>query len=676
MRRSVFPLFAALALAACGTAESSDDVVDAKPESDGKDVAEKADAWNSANNPARFESNFVYKYDDLKAYATGRAEQVPWPSDYWATYRDSTNVRYAGAGTLSPVEKYDKAFNGWTPDMSKTPMDVNECSNEKISNARNDYYSQLGPAAKWQHENKGNYSVRNGRDDDGDGKEDECTSEDYDGVETWWGLCHAWVPASILEPEPQKSVTVNGVEFTVSDMKALLITVYDSTSAMMLGGRCNDKELARDAQGRVTSDVCRDTNAGAFYVIATNMLGARKRAFAEDRTGSYQVWNQPVLGYRILEDSALTEAQAVAKLGKPAGTKYKDAFNSPNAVAWRFIRMDTNYISESSASTDGPLVPNIERYTRTDTYSFVLELDSAGKVVGGEWLDYSRETHPDFLWLPIRANGGNPNIDLGQVRRLVEQSRATTPPPSGGTTSKTYRNSTSASIPDNKTTGTKSTITVPDSFTVGALNVTVAITHSYIGDLIVTLTHEGKTVTLHNRQGGGTANLNQTWPVGDFNGVTAKGAWVLNVSDRAARHTGSRKSWSLAITGSGSGGSTPSSGNTKTWSNTTAASIPDNSTTGITSSIRVSNSGTAKRVAVKVNITHPYVGDLTVALSHGGSRQVLHAREGGSADDIVKTFTVPSFVSAPVNGDWTLSVVDEGRGDVGKLNNWTLEADL
>ena len=52
-----------------------------------------------------------------------------------------------------------------------------------------------------------------------------CVSRcDRGGVETWWGLCHAWAPAAILEKKPLHAVTMptqyGDITFEVGDIKA------------------------------------------------------------------------------------------------------------------------------------------------------------------------------------------------------------------------------------------------------------------------------------------------------------------------------------------------------------------------------------------------------------------------------------------------------------------------
>ncbi len=661
-------LVLAVALVQCG-AESGEEEAVAKPESNGKD-GNKADQWNPANNPTSFQIDFEYNYDELKQYATGRAEQTPWPSDYWSYYEDSSNVRYHGVQELSPVEKYDVAFNNWTPNMELMPMDTHiDCKDGLIADTHDDYYDHLGPAARWQHKNKGNWKARNKMDDDGDGKTDEC-DEDYDGIETWWGLCHAWVPAAIIEPEPQHPVTVNGVEFSTSDIKALMITMYDRSSAHMLGDRCNDKEVERDDQGRALNSACRDTNPGSFHVVITNMLGKMKRSFAEDRTEGYQVWNQPILGYQILKEEEVTEEQAMEKLEHP-GKKFHDVFDSPEAVKWIYVKMDVDYITESSNTDEGPLAGNIAKYTRTDHYEYILEIDADGNIVGGEWMGYTMSTHPDFLWLPIRQYGGNPNMTYANVKSLLDSSIKDPEPDQPDENIKTFGGPTEVAIPDNDATGISYSTSIDEDITIGGLKVSVDITHTYIGDLKVVLVHNGTEVNLHNRTGGGNDDIALSLAVHEFDGENGKGEWTLKISDHAGQDLGTLTNFQLHISDT----QAPPAA-TKTFSNDNSVEIPDDDATGIESLISIPDEGIIRSFEVTVAIEHTYIGDLTVKLTNGTQVQTLHDREGGSADDISKTYPLNSFNGATIKGDWTLSIVDSAGMDEGQLVSWEIEAEL
>lgn len=148
------------------------------------------------------------------------------------------------------------------------------------------------------------------------------------------------------------------------------------------------------------------------------------------------------------------------------------------------------------------------------------------------------------------------------------------------------------SVADNNSTGSDFTITVDDSMIVSDLSVTLTnFRHTFIGDLMATLTHEptGRTITLFDRVGrvttsngsdGDSSNLHGTYTFADggsnlwaaaaagnngtklasgtyqatgngigavastgpdsvsfastFEGIDAHGDWVLNISDRSS----------------------------------------------------------------------------------------------------------------------------------------------
>ena len=111
-------------------------------------------------------------------------------------------------------------------------------------------------------------------------------------------------------------------------------------------------------------------------------------------------------------------------------------------------------------------------------------------------------------------------------------------------------------IPDNSPSGLTSTLPVAVAGAVASVSCTVHITHSYIGDLVVTLVSpRGTQVTLHRRSGGAIAKIDRTYPaptvpdgpgaMGDFAGQTIAGDWRLVVSDLSAGDSGTLVSWSL-----------------------------------------------------------------------------------------------------------------------------------
>jgi subtilisin-like proprotein convertase family protein len=646
----VFLLAGAIGLNACGPTEE-----DLKAE-DGEDG--KADAWNYSNDPDRFRVEFNYRLADLPR--SGEAEAPPWPDDYWAYYNDSINYRWRGESNLSPAELYDRAFNNWTPAENYMSLRPRADRAETWDSA---YYTSLGPLAAEVHTHRGNADMVNGVDDDSDGQIDECGDEECDGVEFWWGVCHAWTPSAILEPEPINPVTHNGQTFYPSDIKALMMIAYDSSSALMLGGRCNAKDVTRDEFGRSTSAECQDVNAGAFHVVITNLLGLQRRALAEDRTYDYQVWNQPMRSYEITTlNTGLTAAQAMTALGRTGATY---AYNA-DARSFAEVRMSARYITEASPS-EAPRIPQIDRYTRTDRYHYILELDANGNIIGGEWGPTSQSNHPDFLWLPTGHGTSFRNLTYANVRMLLDMSRRTDAPVDGD--GQVFEVRPNAAIPDNSATGVTVPLSVTADGTIQQLSVAVDIQHTYIGDLTLKLRHNGTEVSLQRHQGGSADSLVQNFTVADFNGQSISGTWELFVSDDAAQDTGTVQRFALVAV-LGDGGTTPPSNNT--FSSTTAVSIPDNSATGATSAIDVTGTGSIGGLSVRVDIAHTYIGDLIVELRHNGQVRRLHNRTGGGTDNLQSEFQVTEFNGTSMGGRWELFVSDNARSDTGRINSWSL----
>ena len=108
-----------------------------------------------------------------------------------------------------------------------------------------------------------------------------------------------------------------------------------------------------------------------------------------------------------------------------------------------------------------------------------------------------------------------------------------------------------------------------------------------------------------------------------------------------------------------------------TQTSTPALAIPDNAP-AVSDTITIPDSGTATAVSVSVDITHPFIGDLTVELvAPDGTARTLHDRSGGNADGIEQTYT-PDFGGTGIAGDWTLRASDGAPGDAGTLDGWTL----
>ena len=158
----------------------------------------------------------------------------------------------------------------------------------------------------------------------------------------------------------------------------------------------------------------------------------------------------------------------------------------------------------------------------------------------------------------------------------------------------TATNNIAQAIPDNNSTGISSVITIGTSGLINSMSLLVAISHTWLGDLVVTLTNGSNTVTLMDRPGspipsafGDSSDLLATapltfsdaasilnpaesmgllctasqtvgvdflcsntvfrpqQPLSAFNGSDIQGNWTLKVSDNAANDLGRLASWTL-----------------------------------------------------------------------------------------------------------------------------------
>ncbi|CAM5660767.1 M28 family metallopeptidase [Streptomyces avidinii] len=112
----------------------------------------------------------------------------------------------------------------------------------------------------------------------------------------------------------------------------------------------------------------------------------------------------------------------------------------------------------------------------------------------------------------------------------------------------------------------------------------------------------------------------------------------------------------------------------QSFENTTDVTIPDSPAAAVTSSITASGvTGNAPATTkVDVNIVHTYRGDLVVdLLAPDGTVYNLHNRSGGSADNLVQTYTVNAS-SEVANGVWKLRVKDSAAQDTGYINSWKI----
>ncbi|POM75950.1 Elicitor-like transglutaminase M81-like protein [Phytophthora palmivora] len=384
-------------------------------------------------------------------------DPIPWPSSYWPVYADSINYKWA-KGKPSPAEKYATAFGH---DVT-TMMD-------KIS-AKNGIDSQKKRKVCTADE-----ECKPLKDGSVCAKRDGATSGYC--IPTWFGICHAWAPAAILEAEPACAVERNGTVFEPYDIKALITLAYDGSKipTIFTGSRFNGNDNApnnTDEYGRFLDDRRRDVSPGYFHVAVTNIMGRFNHSFVVDITAGNEVWNQPARSYEILRLSWTTPTAAAKKYFNTDKYPFNDAATKIAVVTTRF-----NWIVESGVN--GPLVSTgiVDKYTTSADYEYILETDETYQILGGEWLSGSKANHPDFIWLPASKPDNSTVTSVGlvysEIEALLDESvanagdckataqtttalpRTTTPGSSGGST----ESSGSAPAPADSTESSAATST-------------------------------------------------------------------------------------------------------------------------------------------------------------------------------------------------------------------------
>jgi hypothetical protein len=117
----------------------------------------------------------------------------------------------------------------------------------------------------------------------------------------------------------------------------------------------------------------------------------------------------------------------------------------------------------------------------------------------------------------------------------------------GGGSTQTYSNGTDVTIGDNTTVNSPITVSGRSGNAPSNASVTVAIVHTYQGDLKVDLVApDGTLYNIHNRTGAGTDNINKTVTL-NLSSEALNGTWNLRVNDNAAGDTGYINSWSITM---------------------------------------------------------------------------------------------------------------------------------
>jgi len=126
----------------------------------------------------------------------------------------------------------------------------------------------------------------------------------------------------------------------------------------------------------------------------------------------------------------------------------------------------------------------------------------------------------------------------------------------GGLAEEVYSINPQMQIPDNNSQGIQSKLNIPSTPQGRSILVTLDLTHTWIGDLIITLeSPEGVVIVLQKQSGGSADNIRGTYgknltALGNLKSlsqVSVTGNWILRVSDVASRDIGTLVSWSVTF---------------------------------------------------------------------------------------------------------------------------------
>jgi subtilisin-like proprotein convertase family protein/subtilisin family serine protease len=322
----------------------------------------------------------------------------------------------------------------------------------------------------------------------------------------------------------------------------------------------------------------------------------------------------------------------------------------------------------ATASKDVDMAP----YPRTPPASFDPEpswdVSPAPPFDKGEFKDIGS---PAGTWSPWFGHG---KVDAAAaVARALEGAG-----PAGGISR--FESRPGREIPDNAPGGIEDRLTVQGEGAVQALSVTVEIVHPWIGDLVLELASpDGTRVTLHERAGAGGRDIRATYTAANrpalaaFHGRRMGGEWTLRAADAARADTGTLVAWALEIA---------SAAAPVEIEDSPAAAIPDHDPRGVTVTLQFPQGAPAREIAVSVDITHTWVGDLRVQVTPPGAEGpiTLHDKEGGSADNLRRTWSsrenaaLAGLLGRDLGGQWALKVSDLAMKDRGKLNKWSVKA--
>src|SRR5262249_11367578 len=205
------------------------------------------------------------------------------------------------------------------------------------------------------------------------------------GAPGWWGHCHAWAAASVLEPEPRREVAQDGVTFHVGDLKGLLSEAHFSDRPAFYGQRFYGNP----------GDDFEEMYPLQVWDVLRQQIYQHKLPLIVDLDPGPVVWSYPAYRYQI-SFQAIDEPtyQSLAAAALPREKRPRSA-DLPGAVPYR------GELSLWGANF-GVYPDFLGTATQQHNYTFVFRAQGSVLTPGSDhWAGPSVQFHPDFAWYPL-----------------------------------------------------------------------------------------------------------------------------------------------------------------------------------------------------------------------------------------------------------------------------------
>lgn len=205
-------------------------------------------------------------------------------------------------------------------------------------------------------------------------------------TEDWFGYCHAWAAAAILEPEPLVPIVVSGltgeeVTLTVADQKAWLAACHSSDIPVAFGRRFRKGDPEEYKQSLAPDMLWR---------LLQTFVQQHKVPLIVNLHPGGEVWNNPVFAYRV---------------------EYRRVNDDGDHVGRMILLL-----------TDADVEPNfvgVQAFAKV--YYFRCRMREGAVVAGsGKWIGPSVEDHPGFAWYPLVRRSENPYIHYPTVKKILQ----------------------------------------------------------------------------------------------------------------------------------------------------------------------------------------------------------------------------------------------------------------